>query len=68
MVHFIIPAVVLAAIKAYFWAHGRSITLAAIEAGYKAYRKDEDVVEAAMKAGADRASACLLVDAIFSAF
>jgi hypothetical protein len=64
MIHFIIPFAILVAIKGYFLAHGLSIGMAAIKAGYRAHRNGEDVVDAAIRAGATSAAADLLRDGL----
>ena len=64
MVHFLIPAGMLIAIKGYFLAHGVNIGIAALQAGYKAHKNGEDVVNAAIKAGATKAAAFVLQDAL----
>jgi uncharacterized protein YqfA (UPF0365 family) len=63
MPFFVIPVVLVASIKAFFVIHGLSISVAAMEAGYRAYRNGDDVVDAAVSAGATRAAAVLLSDA-----
>jgi hypothetical protein len=67
MFHLAIPVAIIVAIKAYFAFHGVQIGIAAFEAGYKAYRRggdEEDVIEAAVRAGATRAAALILFDAL----
>lgn len=65
MAFFLIPVVIVAAVKAYFLHHGLSIGSAAMQAGFKAYRNGDDIVDAAIDAGASRAAACLLRDAFY---
>jgi hypothetical protein len=57
---FVIPLAILGAIKVFFAVHGLVISMAALEAGYKAHRKGEDAFEAAIQAGATKAAALLL--------
>ena len=57
-----IPAALLAAVKAYLVYHGIQIGMAAILAGYRAHRRGDDVVSAAIEAGASRAAAYALQD------
>lgn len=64
MIHFLIPAAILVAIKGYFLAHGVSIGVSALNAGYRAHKNGEDVVDAAIRAGATRAAAFVLKDAL----
>jgi hypothetical protein len=64
MFHLVIPVAIIASIKGFFLLHGLSISVAAMEAGYKAHVNGDDVVEAAIKAGATRAAAILLSDAL----
>ncbi len=64
MIHIAIPVAIVVAVKAYFAAHGLSIGVAAMRAGYKAHRNGDDVVSAAIEAGATRAAACLLQDSL----
>lgn len=64
MIHIAIPIVIIASIKAFFILHGLTISVAAMEAGYKAHRRGEDVIEAALAAGATRAAAVLLSDGL----
>jgi hypothetical protein len=57
-----IPVMLLAALKIYLIAHGLEICAVAAAAGYRAHKRGEDVVKAAMEAGASRAGACALRD------
>lgn len=56
----LIPVAIVAAIKTYFAVHGLAIGMDAMKAGYKAHCNGDDVVEAAIRAGASKAAACLL--------
>lgn len=60
----IIPAALILSIKAFFLAHGLTIGMSAIKAGYKAHKNGDDVVEAAVSAGASTAAAILLRDSL----
>lgn len=62
MAIFLLPVAIVAAVKAYFALHGLSIGMAAMQAGYKAHRNGDDIIEAAIEAGASKAAACLLQD------
>lgn len=64
MIHFAIPVAIIVAVKGYFALHGLSIGISALRAGYRAHRNNEDVVDAAISAGASQAAACLLRDAL----
>ncbi len=64
MIHFVLPLVLIGTIKAFFLAHGLSISMAAARAGYNAHKNNEDVVKAAINAGATEAAAQLLRNAL----
>lgn len=64
MLHLAIPVALILSIKAFFLVHGLSISVAALEAGYRAHRNGEDVILAAVNAGATRAAATLLADGL----
>jgi hypothetical protein len=64
MIHLAIPVAIIAAVKLFFVIHGLTISVAAMEAGYRAHNRGDDVIEAALTAGATRAAAVLLSDAL----
>ena len=61
-----IPLALLAALKAYLLYHGVQIGMSAILAGYRAHRRGDDIVSAAVEAGASRAAAFALQDFFLS--
>jgi hypothetical protein len=64
MIHIVLPIALIASIKLFFLTHGLSISMDALQAGYRAHRNGQDVVEAAIAAGASRAAAILLGNAL----